>query len=333
MPPIRGEDSVANRVIRRPFGPRSRRTSCAWRRACVGGRPVSAGLYPSAYAGTIHGMTSTESRACVWVLETEIFSDGHERLAEAVRASGGEVVRFRDDWLVDDSWPALRGRPVVFHGSLGNAAVVNGRTGWRPGAFCDVEAFRCSSWYPRAAPWLLNRTWVSSTVAELSNRTDEVLAALGSPSRVFVRPDSPLKPFSGRVVAREAISPKALDHRFYYDDLDLPILVAPVREVGREWRFVIVEGRVVAGSAYDADTRSALPDDPEGEARRHAQRIASELSPPEDVYVMDIGESGGELRLVELNPWSGADLYACDRAAVVEAVSELVRRTSRGGSG
>ncbi len=35
---------------------------------------------------------------------------------------------------------------------------------------------------------------------------------------VFVRPDSPLEPFSGRVLERGRISLQALDHGFYYDD-------------------------------------------------------------------------------------------------------------------
>ena len=41
---------------------------------------------------------------------------------------------------------------------------------------------------------------------------------MGDPSRIFVRPDSPLKPFSGRVLDRDSISLAALDHGFYFDD-------------------------------------------------------------------------------------------------------------------
>jgi hypothetical protein len=32
--------------------------------------------------------------------------------------------------------------------------------------------------------------------------------------RLFVRPDSPLKPFSGRVVERTRLSPESLDHGY-----------------------------------------------------------------------------------------------------------------------
>ena len=36
---------------------------------------------------------------------------------------------------------------------------------------------------------------------------------------------------------------------------------------------------------------------------------------------MDVCECEGALWLLELNPFSGADLYACDPAAIVEHVS------------
>jgi hypothetical protein len=141
-----------------------------------------------------------------------------------------------------------------------------------------------------------------------------------------VRPDSPLKPFSGRVLRRDQISLAALDYGFYYEDNRLPVIVAPVREVHREWRYVVVAGEVVAGSAYQADGRSALPDDPTGEPWAFASAVAREINAPQDVLVLDACEADGALFLLEINPFSGADLYACDRAAVVAAVSRFATR-------
>jgi hypothetical protein len=48
------------------------------------------------------------------------------------------------------------------------------------------------------------------------------------------------------------------------------------------------------------------------------------LPAPQEVYVLDICESGSELRLLELNPFSGADLYACDAADVAKQVAAVV---------
>lgn len=267
-----------------------------------------------------------------WVLEADVFPQSHALMSDAVRELSAQVVLWKDEWLADDTWPGLPGRTVLFHGSLGNAAVVERRSPWRPGSFCATDAFHCSRWYPRAEPWLLHRAWTLSSVEELVTKSDTVLDRIGGPERLFVRPDSPLKPFSGRVLHRDQLSLGALDHGFYYDDKQLPVIVAPVRAVTREWRYVVVDGQVSAGSAYEADGRAALPDDPRGEPWAYASAIASRLHAPQPVYVLDICDADGRLALLELNPFGGADLYACDRAAVVRAVSSFAtRRPELGG--
>lgn len=124
----------------------------------------------------------------------------------------------------------------------------------------------------------------------------DVASSIGCTDRVFLRPDSPLKPFSGRVVD-VAISLKALDHGFYYEDETLPVIVAPVADVGREWRFVIVDGQVITGSSYDAETRSASSAGGDSNAFDLAEEIASSMEPPSPVYVLDICEVDDKGRL------------------------------------
>lgn len=115
-----------------------------------------------------------------------------------------------------------------------------------------------------------------------------------------------------------------MDHGFYYDDEDLPIVVTPVVEVGREWRFVVAGGRVVARCEYAAVGRVAgVPVGPGESAWAYAQGLVPRLS-PESVFVLDVFETPAGLRLLEINPFSGADLYACDRAAIVAAVETVI---------
>jgi len=249
----------------------------------------------------------------------------------AVRDAGHDLVVWQDAWWETGAWPELADRAVVFHGSLGNADRVRFELPWRPGAFCDTQAFHCTEWYPRAAKWLLHSVWRATTVRQLVESTADVLSCVGTPDSVFVRPDSPLKPFSGRVLASTAITLDALDFGFYYDDKELPVVVAPVRSVAQEWRYVVVSGRIAAGSAYAADGRSALPDDPTGEPWSYAAEVASAMDPPEQVYVMDVCRADGALHLLEFNPFSGADLYACDPHAVVTSVSQLAGRVQNEG--
>jgi hypothetical protein len=257
-----------------------------------------------------------------WLLEVGMFGERERSLAEAVRRSGQRCSEWQDDWWTTKRWPVDPGEPVLFHGSLGNAARIREELSWRPGAFCNVAAFACSSWYGAAAQWLVHPQFIFSTVEALCADPLRVTAPLGNGDSVFVRPDSPLKPFSGRVVRRAEITPRKLDHGFYYENLDLPIVLAPVQQLREnEWRFVIVDGEVAAGSEYHGPSRAARAADPGHEASAFAARVASTLRAPEQVYVLDVCETAAGLRLLELNPFSGADLYACDPEAVVGAIT------------
>ena len=110
-----------------------------------------------------------------------------------------------------------------------------------------MARFHCSKWYRGAQPYLLHRQWIVTTVAELVAKPEEVQRRFGPTDEVFVRPDSPLKPFSGRVLRCSEISLKTLDHGFYYDDVNLPIIVAPVRSMTL---FAVFSLAVMVGSHW-----------------------------------------------------------------------------------
>lgn len=260
-----------------------------------------------------------------WLLEKEMFGVRADMMAEAAEGAGHRVSAWDDDWWDNGRFPVEPGEIVLFHGSLENASRVRAK-GWNPGSYCDVEAFTCSNWYPKASDYLLQRDVIFSTVRNFCEAPREtILNGLDpldprAPKHVFVRPDSPLKPFSGRVVDVHNVTPEVLDYGFYYEDMDLPIVISSQQFVGHEWRFVVVDGRVVAGSEYLPEGRQAAGR-VDGSVQEYTEELVGLLESPEDVYVLDVCESAGTLRLLELNPFSGADLYGCDPHAVVNAIS------------
>ncbi len=255
-----------------------------------------------------------------WIFEPNIVPELHDRWCRSAEGLGHRVFEWNDVWA--DSWPTFDSF-TLFHGSLGVASMIKTSAPWRPGAYCDETSFECSRWFPLAEKWLLHRRWLLRTVEEFVSSPDQIFAEFGNPKSVFVRPDSPLKPFSGRLVPRDAVSLAALDHGFYYDDTSLPIIIAPAKTVEREWRYVVVNDEVVAGSAYAAMTRSAQPDSPAGEPWHFASTVAKSLMLPERVCVLDICAANDRLWLLELNPFSGADLYACNTDAVARAIERV----------
>ena len=261
-----------------------------------------------------------------WVLESEVFPDTHAPLRDAIRERGQRLIDWSDEWWYDGVPRRIPTSAVIFHGSLGNAARVAKELHWTPGSLCPVDAFCCSAWYEAAKPWLVHSAWTICPAKDLVANASAVAAQIGGESRIFVRPDSPLKPFSGRVVDIATLTLAKLDHGFYFDDESLSVIAAPVKAIGREWRFVIVERNVVAGSAYDPAGRKSLPVALDAEAAFFASSVAAKIPAPAAAYVLDVCECGGELRLLELNPFGGADLYACDPVAVVDALSALANK-------
>ena len=256
-----------------------------------------------------------------WILERNVFKDKHQALADVLTSKGVDFLDWNEDWEFDERFPKFKDYRVIFHGSLGNASMIVRNQLWELGAFCNVESFKCTSWYKESAPWLFQQNWFSSTVEDFVKNQDSILSRIED--TFFVRPNSPLKPFSGRVLTKDTLSMEALDFGFYYDNPKEEIIVSSIQEVFEEWRYVVCKNEVITGSAYLADNREATDSSWRGKPLELAQEIASKLNISDDIYILDICNSEKGLKLLELNPFSGADLYNCEREKIVDCVTKL----------
>jgi hypothetical protein len=251
-----------------------------------------------------------------WLIEVDVFADTASRISSVLDARAQPWTRYHDD--VRSAELPSRELPVIFWGSLGAAYAQHVAAQWKPGVVGDVGRFNCSAYYPRLGGInVANRDAVFTTVAELVAAPVATVAPLGSPERVFVRPDSPLKPFSGRELAVADINLAALDHGFYY--------VSAPKAVGREWRFVVADSEVIAGCEYIASREGVGVSVPDA-ARALAEQVAAAEWQAAPLYVVDVAEVDDEFGVMELNPFSGADLYHCDPESVVDAASQVAER-------
>jgi hypothetical protein len=243
-----------------------------------------------------------------WIIEAHLNAAG-DALAAAARTAGHAVHRWTEG---DDAGLPAPGAAAVFQGSLQGCVQFSGR--WRPGVIGTPETLACTAWLPTLGALALNQQIIETTAGALCPESAPW-------PEVFARPDSPLKPFAGRVLKREALSPAAVDLGFYFDDPDLPVMLSPAVPILAEWRFVAVDGQLVAHSGYTADGRSGITATAPAEARAVAQQAADRAPAP--AVVIDICQTTDRFAVVEYNLFSGADLYACDPAAVVHALSTL----------
>jgi hypothetical protein len=148
---------------------------------------------------------------------------------------------------------------------------------------------------------------------------ERLFAEFGRDGEVFARPTSTHKLFVGRLIAEDDFASALAPTRY---DLESQVVIAEPRDIGREWRLVVVRGEVVAGSRYAAGgVRDISPDCP-AEVFAFADSLLGAVAwRPDDVFMLDACESQDGLRLVELNSFSCSWLYACDLPTVVECVS------------
>ena len=183
------------------------------------------GFLEKRYRENLSSSGLDQMTASTWVLESDIFPDSHLPLRAAIRDAGHRLVDWDDAWWIDGIPKNIGRANTFFHGSLGNASRIHAELGWSPGSYCDASAFCCSAWYDSAREWLLHSDWRFLPANTFVDTVTDVAAALGCTDRIFVRPDSPLKPFSGRVLDLADISLAKLDHGFYFDDESLPCLL------------------------------------------------------------------------------------------------------------
>ncbi len=217
----------------------------------------------------------------------------------------GAEVRF-DDYDPHDC--------VVCYGDIDFVRQVHKRAPFIPGAWCNFDHMKCSTYYAYLGEHLLNQQYMMMPVGDLLRRWDKLITYTPNQSW-FIRPDSGAKPFTGYVVSPDdkhkiqtlvqAVGPEML------------IVVAPEKEITAEWRFVICNGKVVAGCQY-LPTEST---DYEPSSFRLAGTIASQEWQPDLCYTVDIAESDGKVYLLEINSFSCAGLYDCNMESIVRCVS------------
>lgn len=267
-----------------------------------------------------------------WLLDANVFDTYHDELVAAIHRAGHLVRSLgRPDppygW--DDAPEAYRrafprNSCVVTHADIDLVRRVQGDKLWSPGAIATIEHFYCSYYFPRLGRFLLNNRYAMLPFGDLARSSAFLFDALGQGGKLFVRPDSPLKIFTGMVISRETLA-KDLDFMAFYEfPIESLVVVSTPKTIVAEWRFVVAKNAIVAGSQYKSgDSLVALPSvDPQALAL--AQSVLAMGFAPDPVWVMDICQTqDGQYHLLEIGGFSFANLYGCDKDAVVHAVSEI----------
>ncbi len=267
----------------------------------------------------------------LWIVDLQParrLAQSGEAITNVIRAAGHEVVETIYDpangKFPTDLIPILASpQPLILRGSVGFASWVHTQWSVHPGAFRS-DLLRPSAWLPAYGYLALNSDAMIVTYAEFCERREEYEALLGG--ELFVKPADGGKLLSGTVLeqGRSLFDAHYSAHRRWSaipDDFRL--LIARIRRIRAEWRFIIAGEKVVAKSQYKiGKVMETAPNAPAG-AEAFADTIAKHSWRPSDVFVADVAETDVGYQLLELNTFGTAGLYDCDLRAIVQAVSRF----------
>ncbi len=262
-----------------------------------------------------------------WLLEEDVFQENLDGIKQAIISQGMEYKMLKYipfEGTVFDQYNPNREDCVIGYGSLGMTQQLLRKTRWVPGAWCNLKHFECKHYYAYLGQYLLNSEYIMLPYGELLRQKYMLFSMLGMHNTLFIRPSSGFKTFTGKVVHRDDYEKEVEYFGFYDVTPEELVVVAKPRAIQGEWRVVVVNGKPVAASMYKWGGKPKVEAGCPTDVWEYAAEVAK-IWQPERCFVIDVCNvhfhSFRTLRVVEINSFSSSGLYACDKNAVVEAVS------------
>jgi hypothetical protein len=253
----------------------------------------------------------------------------HVRLPMALRRLGYtvEVTEYCRDTYREPLRAYSADECIVLYGSIGFVEQRLRNSNAIPGSYYTKDRLACSHYMPRLPLELLgNAEGVYLPFGDFVRRRDQIYRLFGD-SRLFVRPDSGGKTFTGLCLEQETagVEINSLRQLTSVTD-DTRVLIAPAQSIRAEYRFFIVEGKVVTGSRYHVNGQRSIDPVVSKLCLEVAQQVAALPWQVDLAYTCDVGLFAGEPKVVELNAFSTSGLYACHALRLFDAVGKVAWR-------
>ena len=278
-----------------------------------------------------------------WIIEGGIFGDeGYHLELEAVRQ--GHVVTstpknpfFTDErldhlnLLLDFDIRTVSDRCVLYRGSCSSVGWIQQNSPAEPGAaWSPRHKFFCTGYYANFGKYMMNSPYVFVQVSELKRMLDFYFDTFGytvdGESKIFVKSDSGSKVVSGGLMSKSDIKGHFGDLKgnevMPYDDVML--LIAMPKNISREFRFVVSDGKVLTGGQYLPITSNIVPD----YVSEYADEVLENMTWDPDgickMWTLDIAElESTRCQVIEINSFNSSGLYGLDTEAIVREASRL----------
>lgn len=186
--------------------------------------------------------------------------------------------------------------------------------------FEDKEWFKYSYYAKYFGDQMLNRDYCLIPAGELSRLQFSLLGQYGNDCKIFVRPDSGKKIFTGTLLDIEEFSKFSTE--FYHD---LVVVSSPKNLVG-EWRFAVSNrGDILGVSLYRFQGNLVSVPVCPPEMTSYVLDLLKRLEEfPDTLFTIDIAcLDNKQFRVIECNAFSSSGLYDMKPEAIKDFIYEL----------
>jgi len=270
-----------------------------------------------------------------WIIDKYIFEEYEDKLAQTIKDSGMNVIVYDDSMSKFETVQDLVKSKftekdiVILHGSLQMGRRIL-RTSVYPGIFLTLDNYECFNYYGYFGYNLLNEDYVMMGLNDVLRNKDKIFDVFKT-DKIFIRPSNGFKSFTGQCLEQESFDLEfdKLTKSYGALDMNTLVLISPAQEIEEEYRFVVIDGKVISGAMYmDKDSRGRWEpywDKPceDNLAISFAEQMST-IYQPDKAYTIDVCKlNNGEYKLIELNSFFCASWYGNDLTKIVKAVNEL----------
>lgn len=200
---------------------------------------------------------------------------------------------------------------VMIYGSKTFATIAENMK-LEPGSFM-TEQFEFEIFQRELGNELLNNQFMIGELSTLNPIAEEF----------FIRPTGNTKLFTGMSITKKDF----LEWQKREDKEDSlyigqTLMVAPLQSIKAEYRFFVVNQKVITGSSYKVDGKVDISCKPSFEVIRYTEKMVDKF-PLAKAFVIDIAETEKGLKVIEYNNINTSGLYGCDELAFVRAINIL----------
>ncbi len=283
-----------------------------------------------------------------WLIEDFEADNKFDVLAEEVKRQGMEAEIIRYMPFESGTYNKYgKDECVIVQSSLNLARQLMKEKGWIPGPWLNSKAYECTAFYPYLGKYLLNKDFIMLPRGSVNDKWSDIINTFCGPDdddAVFIRPSSGIKTFTGKVFQTKHLKEDWEWVEEFTEPEDM-VIIASVKEIEKEWRFVCADHSIITGSLYKQRIGGAVSsgkyreipmaphdngDRDDLEAHQLAIAIASEGYKCDPMYTIDICKTANErFHLLEIGSYSCAGLYDCNPKIMVKEAARLAMQEWR----